>query len=78
MELESVKKIMGDHDGVILQFRGDGETHSEDAEYLIIVTEEEDLEDCLDPVPGYCLVEAIPIDSENLDTLPCNRILATR
>lgn len=79
MELEDVKKIMGDHDGVILQFTGQGYGLLVGVtEYITIVTDADDLEEVVDPAPGFELSKAVPVDGEDLDSLPCTRVLAVK
>ena len=68
--VKEVKKALEENDAVILHFvRTSGE--QEPKEYIMIIDDDEDLEDILEPIPDFELKRAVPITSEgDLDPLP--------
>ena len=73
LELKEVKESLETGDAVILHFTGEGQgVMGGLKEYICIVDDEEDLEELMEPAPGFELKRAVPIDCDDLGPLPCN------
>jgi len=67
---KEIREALETSDAVILHFvHPDKEKFPK--EYILIIDDDEDLEDIMEPIPDYVLTRAVPIDSSgDLDPLP--------
>ena len=73
LELKDLKAMLESGDAVILHFTGEGQGVMEGLkEYICIADDEEELEELMEPAPGFELKRAVPIDCEDLGPFPCN------
>lgn len=79
MKAEEIRKRFKEdvNDAVILHFAGHGYGFMAGVEeYIVILTDLDELERWLEPAPQFELDKVHFIDGDNLHTLPRNRVLA--